>query len=254
MKNSHNSEDFLKTLATRYMQETGEEYRRELAALEKEKQPLPGLDGKMDRALRREKLRKRRIVWGAAAACLALLIVGVTPRLWQGDGLGHMTGAPAPAAPGASPDIATGAPAALEPFPNMVMEAPAAPEFLPDTRWAIEALPPTTEETADEPGRKPVSLTAPEGWRIVYADQDGDMTIFRLESAMGSTVAVSVAPSGAPSDYDGFRPMQIRDTQAHLLAASDHSALIYEKDNLQFTLTTSYDYRDLLSLAAYWLE
>ena len=262
MKNPHSNEDFWKTLATQYAQETGEEYLRELAVLEQEGLPVPGLDDKTGRALRREKFRKRRVAWGAAAACLALLAVVVTNNMWPGDGPGRMTDAPAaipaPAAPAPLPDMAMGAPAAPAPLPDMAADAPAAAEALdalPNMTWGMEAQPPGPRAAAGEIDRHHLlSLTAPEGWQVVHISRDGDMTFFRLESATGNTVAVSTAPSGAPADYDGFRPIQIGGTQAYLLAASDYSILIYEQDNLQFTLTTPYDYRDLLALASYWLE
>ncbi|MCL2399652.1 MAG: hypothetical protein FWC91_07925 [Defluviitaleaceae bacterium] len=213
MKHMQNDENLLKSLALQYVNETGARYHCERIALEQEELPLDRLDEKIYAALSHERAIVKR---------RKRLMVWMTTA--------------------ASLLIIIFTASYL--FNNVSNEIPEATQIPSPPMMAAEQSPLEIDF---------VSLSAPEGWQIIYTDHDGDVTIFHLESRFGGTVVVS---AGLPI-YDltgsAFWPVFIQDVPAYLLVESTHSILIYEQDGFQFVLTTPYDYRDLIMLAGYWL-
>ncbi|MCL2215956.1 MAG: hypothetical protein FWB91_02930 [Defluviitaleaceae bacterium] len=277
-------EDFLKNLAVQYVQEKGEEYQRERIDLENSEDPLHGLDAKMSAALARKKTaprtvwRGRRIV--SIAASVALIIFAATMFFFQSDNFSRADGYVAPSAGApvtAMPPAPASPPAPGAPPPGAMLPAPeteapdemVAPAMPPPV---MDAAPPPTvgagqeyqwdtdratgddvwaggtwEDTIAEAGMWPPSV--PEGWRMIYADHSTAV----LESG-GHTV---ITRTGLPADDylppDSYTRLDIAGTTAFLTEGPIQSILVFERDGQKFTLTTLYDYRDLISLAEYWL-
>ena len=271
------SEAFLKNLAKQYVNETGEIYKRENAAISPA--PTPRMDGKMWAARRRQKWKTHRhIFMSIAASIVVLVVVGIailpeiltTPRIAnesvtddaQFFGTGNVAGAPpAPATEATPPPPAMLAPPVADtPDEATAWRQVAVPDEddLLNTDFALaeEADGGLLAEAAPAmpPGIAQISLTPPPGWHIVYTDFDGDMTIFHLEgAAQNRVVVIATTPPPEANDFSQFFPVLINDTWAHMRIESTHSVLIYQLDGVQFTLTTAYDYQDLITLAHSWV-
>ena len=277
------SEAFLKNLAKQYVSETGEIYKRENAEISPA--PTPRMDGKMWAARRRQKWKAHRhILMSVAASVIVLVVVGIAflPEILQNNepthtnesiandtalhfaaGTGSADGAfPAPTAPAAPPVTEAAPPPAAD--DSLAMRQGTSDEYGTqygaqnwDLAVAEEAETTVSPETgmAALPrfGLAQISLTPPPGWQIVYTDFDGDMTIFHLEGAAQNRVVVLASLPPEENDFSQFFPVLINDTWAHMRIESTHSVLIYQLDGVQFTLTTAYDYQDLITLAHSWI-
>ena len=269
------SEAFLRNLAKQYVSETGEVYKRENASISPA--PTPRMDGKMWAARRRQKWKMhRRTIMSIAASIVVLVVVGIAflPEVMRDN-------ASTPVNDSAENEMyfgaATGGALPSEPATPSLTPAPPAPpvtDTVDETRvWRQVTVPdeddllnmdfalaedgeceiPAEATPAMPPGIAQISLTPPPGWHIVYTDFDGDITIFHLEGAAQNRVVVIAASPPEESDFSQFFPVLINDTWAYMRLESTHSVLIYQLDGVQFTLTTAYDYQDLIILAHSWV-
>jgi len=273
------SEAFLKNLAKQYVNETGEMYKHENAVISPA--PTPRMDGKMWAARRRQKWKAHRhIFMSIAASIVMLVVVGIAflPEILQDNApmpanesiandaamnFGAATGAAdgvSPTPPPAPPATEAAPPPAADIADDTIVwhqaEVPEEDDLLnmdfalpEDGEWE----PPAIAAPAMPPGIAQISLTPPPGWQIVYTDFDGNMTIFHLEGAAQNRVIVMAATPPEENDFSQFFPVLINDTWAHMRIESTHSVLIYQLDGVQFTLTTAYDYQDLITLAHSWI-
>ena len=272
------SEEFLKNLAKQYVKETGEMYKRENADIS----PAPTLrmDGKMWAARRRQKWKTHRhIIMSVAASIVVLVVVGIAflPEILQenasmftnesiandaainyGTAAGGTDGAlSAPAAPSApSATEAAPPPAADIADDSMVWRQATSDEYAAQDgtqSWDLAAGQAAEPATPPRFGLAQISLPPPPGWQIIYTDFDGDMAIFHLEGAAQNRVVVLAAAPPEENDFSQFFPVLINDTWAYMRIESTHSVLIYQLDGVQFTLTTAYDYHDLIMLTQHWI-
>ena len=281
------NEKFLQDLAKQYVKETGETYILENDAIIPE--PTPGLDGKMRAARRRQKWQThRRAFMSVAASIVVLVIAGIAflpqfLRDYGTDGTANfitesaMPGAEAPAAPpapqaAAPPMVAEAAPmedgmddpaaadAAVDGSWNLAVDVAAEESFglgitveEPEFRAWDFTLPAEPPATSRRQALAQISLPPPPGWQIIYTDFDGDMVIFHLEGDAQNLVIVTAIIPPAENDFSEFFPVLINETWAYMRIESTHSVLIYQLDGIQFTLTTAYDYNDLITLAHNWV-
>jgi len=276
-------DNFLKALAKQYVKDTGQIYINENAAIHPA--PTQSMDAKMRAARNRQKWQvRRRAIMGVAASVVILIIMGITflPEILRNN-LQHS--APEFTAENMAPavaDNATGAAGVPAPDIPAVQALPPAPEAVfeimeaeadavdADDMFAWSTPPPgdvaadiayetITEETemylqaAPVPNIAQISLSPPPGWQIIYTDFDGEMIIFHLQGAAQNLVVVTAALPPEENDFLDFFPVLINETIAFMRIESTHSVLIYEANGVQFTLTTAYDYYDLITLAHNWV-
>ncbi|MCL2285533.1 MAG: hypothetical protein FWC32_04120 [Firmicutes bacterium] len=280
------NEKFLQDLAKQYVKKAGEIYKQDNDAIIPA--PTPGLDGKMRAARHRQKWQShRRAFMSVAASIVVLVIAGIAflPQFLTNfgtDGTANfatesvMPGAEAPAAlpapqAAAPPVVAEAAPmedgmddpaadAAVDGSWNLAVDVAVddsfglgiAEEEREFSRWeaAVPVEPPAVNQRR---ALAQISLPPPPGWQIIYTDFDGDMVIFHLEGNAQNLVIVTAIIPPAENDFSEFFPVLINETWAYMRIESTHSVLIYQLDGIQFSLTTTYDYNDLITLAHNWV-
>jgi len=236
------SDKFFTDIARQYVKTTGQDLLVENSTIELT--ATPTLDFKV-------KGKKRRRYNTAAFGLVAsiIILVGVGLAVWPQLGFDHnleqvaesaqapanqATTAPAPDAPAEwsnNNDVFFG----LAPEP--------APALLPELAAEAE------EDMIARGSAIRASLTPPTGWIIAETDHDGDMVIFHLEGEYGNRVVVMAERPSSVLDFSNFIPVLINDTYGFMQIESTHSVLIYQHDGVLFTLTTAYDYSDLIVLA-----
>jgi len=275
-------DDLLKKLANQYVQTTGEIYHHENAAITPT--PTPKMDAKMSAARRRKKWKAHSHIFAGIAATVvaAIMMVVFLPNMLttnnRADTNDHFM-------PAASPADAMPAPQAAAPpmYDLAVAEEAVVDEVaqaLPDFGAAaggagnIYAAGEVAEEAddiawsfgeydADTESLHPISpsarqqrimdLAPPQGWQITHTGFYDYETIIHLISEEQNLVIVTITPAFEENYFTDLMPIQINHVPAFYQSESEPFVLIYELDGMQFTLTTTYDYNDLLVLAYYWI-
>jgi len=270
-----NSENFLQNIAKQYVKTTGETLIAENAAIEFT--ATSSLDAKFKVARRRRFWNTHRsMITGVAASIVVLVSVGafVLPYFFANNYGFTNESAATPALPPAADTAAGGM--AVEDDTAMwdgsfyMREVEAEEELRLGAAQTVPAEPAPSfpaidpelvPEMADQSDEifgvrrqvAQVSLAMPEGWAIAYTDYDGDMVIFHLEGTAGNSVVVMAQLPPDQPDFSNFFSVLINDTWGYMQIESTHSVLIYEQDGVLFTLTTAYDYNDLIFLAESFL-
>ena len=211
------NDDFLKSIAKEYAKETGLHYAKENATIPNT--PTPTMDAKFKRAFKKSAPK----YWWVGVAASIIIVAALLPNLLQNNQ------------------------ASLESAPiteayEMEAVAEAVRESDVSTGAAVASAP------------THVHLTAPPGWEIYDSHQDGDMSIFHLRNQENARVVVTTTPPPPNRNFDAFIPVRINDTPGFMQVAGTHSVLIFDRDGMEFTLTTPYDYNDLLFLGESWLR
>ena len=90
-----------------------------------------------------------------------------------------------------------------------------------------------------------LSTTLPQGFNLTKTDLDNGKMICYIKST-GSDIVLVMEEW---QNIDSSRPMtklDVNGTDMYALQMNDYSLLTYKKGDLRFTLTSPYDYRDLL--------
>jgi len=275
-------DDLLKKLADQYVQTTGKIYHHENAAITPT--PTPKMDAKMKAVRRRQKWKAHSHIFAGIAATVAAAIIMVVflPNMLTTNNRTDLNDHFMPAA---SPADAMPAPQAAAPpmYDLAVVEEAIADEVaqvLPDfgaatggagniyaageaaaeaddMEWAFG------EHDADTESLYPISssarqqritdLTPPQGWQITHTGLYDYETIIHLINEEQNLVIVTITPASEESCFAGFVPIQINHVPAFYQSDSAPFILTYVLDGMQFTLTTTYDYKDLIVLAYYWI-
>jgi hypothetical protein len=223
MENKTN-ERFFAELAQAYAENEGAALQQELAELVRASGPLPtpGLERKIKRALSAYKFRAYAL---RALPVAASLLVAVL--LYSSLG-----GLPGPASETQPP-----------PFASPVAEEPAAPS---DNAPTYEAPGPLAQNALRH-SVKLVSASLPAGYTLTGVDYDNEAAIMEITNGQNNRI-VLVTEAYHDFDKEGFSVITVNGVSAYGLVKKDYCLLKYAKDDMLYTLTSMYDYGDLLEI------
>jgi hypothetical protein len=231
-KSIYDSEGYLKSLAVKYVSETGEEF---LRGCETDAEGFDDkmLDTKMRAALELEKSRvsrginRRAAMRGLIVASL-ILVVYMASRLLDFSEFTQETTDMA--------EIAQNNESFGGGFSSA--EDTAAAPMAPGGGGSIEFL----------------AYSLPEGWQLIDIDYDGSVTIFRLESSTGGSVVVLAGEPIYDYETPEFVKVYINEHPAFMRVESRHSILFFDMHGYQLVISAnSSDFNELIELAEAWL-
>lgn len=218
MKYDDKNERFFKNIASLYAEKEGGLLKEELAELEKENdiQYSPHLDRKIKNRILSLKMRKLSYALVPVAACFLLLAV-------------YFGSLPANNRPNGTP-IADNAPADSG-SPIAQATAPAAPHSTP----AISA--------------ELLSARLPYGYEITEVDYDKEKTIFHIINDTNNEIVLTMEEAAGQIAKNAFQEIVVNNTPVYGLVKKDYSVITYEKDDILYTLTSKYNYKDLIEIS-----
>jgi hypothetical protein len=220
---NRNSERFFAELAKAYAENEGAALNAELARLKAENRLLPttGLESKIKSKQAANKFRSYalRSLPLAASLMIALLVYSS-----YHNGLQSPTPKNQP-----PPTVATAPPAAM-PAPTPSPEPP-----------------PMEIESALQLSVKLVSASLPAGYTLSGVDYDNEAAIMEITNETSNRIVLRAEPC-YDFDKDGFTVIKVNGTPAYGLVKSDYCLLKYAKDDMLYTLTSMYDYGDLIEI------
>jgi hypothetical protein len=243
--NTDTSEKYFKSLAADYVRAKGAELERERTDIEEETEhyDFARLDTKVRIAINREKSnrRKRFASWGAIAATFIFAVFATSLlRNYPFNRMDEM-------------DNITAADAGGEVTSIPSVESEAGVSRIEDAYLGGIAEESTESDEMRSQLLALVSLTAPDGWQILYVDFDGDTAIYHLQSDYGNRVAVLANEPKDNTEYDDFMEIFINGQPAYMRVESTYSVLFFDMDGVRLTLSTEFEYEDLIALAEFWI-
>lgn len=94
-----------------------------------------------------------------------------------------------------------------------------------------------------------VSAKLPPGYTLSKKDYDKNKTIYYIASNTNNDIVLTTEEFASVIEKEFFQELQIKDTKVYGLVKDDFSVITYEKDNILYTLTSRYDYQDLIELS-----
>ena len=225
-----------------------------------------GLDAKIRKKIWRERFRSYRFALIPLAAAAAILMFALNIN-WSGARIPGAWSRPSASAPAPSaPAPSTPAPSASAPSAS----APASPAPAPAAPSAQSSSTPSQAPSSSAPSRpspadslpgapsaallelqdsvRLVSATLPEGYTVQNVDYDNLAAIMEISNARQNRIVLAIEEySGFESE--GFSVIAINGATVYGLVKNDYSVLKYSVDNLLFTLSSRFDYEDLIEIS-----
>jgi len=234
-----------------------------------------GLDAKIRKKIWRERFRSYRFALIPLAAAAAILMFALNIN-WSGARIPGAWSRPSASAPAPSaPAPSTPAPSASAPSAS----APASPAPAPAAPSAQSSSTPSQAPSSSAPSQAPsssapsrpspadslpgapsaallelqdsvrlVSATLPEGYTVQNVDYDNLAAIMEISNARQNRIVLAIEEySGFESE--GFSVIAINGATVYGLVKNDYSVLKYSVDNLLFTLSSRFDYEDLIEIS-----
>lgn len=220
------SERFFAELAKAYSENEGAALQAGFAQISAENRLLPtaGLDKKIKSSLRNRKLRdySLRSLPLAASLIIAVLIYSNVRLVPQ---------SPPASAPLVAPPTVAVTPAP-EPEPPMPLPEPTAEADIAGALRQSVAL---------------VSASLPAGYGVTGVDYDNAAAVMEITNAQNNRI-VLVTEAYHDFDTEGLSMVKVNGSPAYGLVKSDYCVLKYQKDDMLYTLTSMFNFGDLIEI------
>lgn len=95
-----------------------------------------------------------------------------------------------------------------------------------------------------------LSARLPEGYELTSVDRDINKTIYYVASNDNNNIVITTEEAtGVMLENEAFQEIYVNQTPVYVLVKNDFNVLTYEKDNIIYTMTDRYNYRDLIELS-----
>ena len=278
MRDDNNEKQFGK-LAKAYADRENIGLEKEFAEIEKDKRlfmiPESGLSGKIRNKKFKDKYANFRyaMIPLAASAVILFFVFGSYRAGMGGSGsapTASSASAPstaAPAAPAPTPAPSASAPSAAAPAPAPAKPAPSTPPAsapspsTPSAPAAPSTRPPLAPSTSTPPSyAQAISLVAlrdtvsrvsdrlPDGYMVTDVDYDNLIAVMEIVNERENYIILTVEEYSG-FDTKGFSEIIVNGSPVYGLVTNDYSVLKYNIDNTLYTLSSWYDYHDLIEIS-----
>jgi len=224
------NEAFFKALASQYVEQDGERLKKELEEIENDQKASypPRLDKRIRGKILMTDARRTITIAAPVAACFLLIFafLGRIPFLENGVPSLMDSGPPADIAYEAS---STGAPA----------PAPAA-ENAPSRG---------DNRTQSQMQMALMSAKMPAGYNVTGIDYDMEKTIYYIKNDTDNQIVMTAEKSEFDIEFAYYQEIRINGEPVYGMVKSDFSVITYEKDGVVYTLTSRYNYEDLVDIS-----
>ena len=135
----------------------------------------------------------------------------------------------------------------LKSSPGTNMPAPTSPIVAESPENQPVYSSPGPVEDALQSSVELVSASLPAGYALAGVDYDNAAAIMEITNEKSNRI-VLVAEAYYDFDKEGFSAITVNDSPAYTLVKNDYCLLKYTKDDMLYTLTSMYDYGDLLEI------
>lgn len=211
------NEQFFKSIASLYAEKDGELLKNELEQIEKEGSVTYSsrLDKKIKNKILNMKIRKLSYSLVPIAACFILLAVYFS-----------------------SPSFNNKPTEIVDNSPSMA-DSPSAPTDSNDT----------PRPTPNNNEVQLLSAKLPRGYMLTDVDYDNGKTIYYIVNESKNEIVLTTEEFSGEIENEIFQEININNTRVYGMVKNDYSVITYEKDDLLYTLTSKYNYKDLIEIS-----
>ena len=103
-------------------------------------------------------------------------------------------------------------------------------------------------ETMETQQLIPISFTLPQNLSVADSNLDRGQSVYALDNTDGDHVVMALEKNAGLPDITELRSVTINGQEAYALQRADYQFLVFEKDNVTYTLTCRYQIDTLVSL------
>ena len=222
------NEAFFKALASQYVEKDGERLKKELEDIENDQRAIypTRLDKRIRSKVFMSDVRRMITIAASAVACVLLVFafLGRIPLL-ENDVPSLMdSGLPAGTAYEASSSVAP-APAAEN--------APSRGDNRTQAQMQMALM----------------SAKMPAGYIVTGIDYDMEKTIYYIKNDTDNQIVMTAEKSEFDIEFAYYQEIRINGEPVYGMVKSDFSIITYKKDGVVYTLTSRYNYEDLVDIS-----
>ncbi|MCL2771889.1 MAG: DUF4367 domain-containing protein [Oscillospiraceae bacterium] len=94
-----------------------------------------------------------------------------------------------------------------------------------------------------------VSTKLPSAYTLEKVDYDKQKAIYYIAGNEDNQIILTIEEFKGNINTDGLKKININNTNVYAISKADYSFIQYKKDDLLYTLTSPYDYYDLITLS-----
>ena len=226
MQYEDKNETFFKTLASQYVEKDGERLKKELEDIENDQKA--SYPTRLDKRIRSKILMsdaRRAITIAAPVAACFLLIFAFFGRI---------------------PFIENGSPSIIDINSQTSINYDAPSSGTP----AVEGTPNRGNNRTQ--AQMQIALMAakmPAGYNVTGIDYDMEKTIYYITNDADNQIVMTTEKSEFDIEMAYYQEIRINGEPVYGMVKSDFSVITYEKDGVLYTLTSKYNYEDLIDIS-----
>jgi len=224
-------EELFRQMASQYVDQYGQELKRELAELEQSKilHATPSLDRRVRQTIAAQRRKRYTRLAGLLAACILLFLL--VPNM--GTFIGSDTAAPSTA----EAEAESSAPAEVPQQEDSA--ASTGPEHSAEQEFEVI----------------PLSFELPPNLSVAGFEQDNEKSIYYLSDTRLDDVVMTMEKAVSQEDYskEGLVEISINQHKTYGRTEGEYSLLTFEKEEIRYVMTCKHDINTLVSLGGYIL-
>jgi hypothetical protein len=110
----------------------------------------------------------------------------------------------------------------------------------------IPDIPKLTDQTSDDRQLISLSFQVPTGFTQTGAEQDQGQSIYYFDDQLGDNVVLTLEKPEVPIDESFYTQLDINGASAYAASRDYYQIMMFEKDDVLYTLTCRYDVNTLL--------
>ena len=234
---------FFKNLASLYVEKDGERLKNELEEMENDSSTSypQRLDKRIRSNVRMSDIRRAATILAPAAACFLLIFAlwGRMPAMDISGPLNMNFSSPAYiTSETSSPPSAADSPANL--YSEYASDA--------DVSSAAEAALKQTQTDASTVMAL-MAARLPYGYDVTGVDYDNAKTIYHILNDTNNQIVLTTEKTSLDIDLAYYQEIRINGVRVFGMVKNDYSLITYEQDGLIYTLTSRYNYKDLIDIS-----